>query len=312
MNQDIIPVLLSLLVIIEFTIILFLIYTIKKNNKTLKKISNTIHHIVTYNTDEKVMSFSENKCIIGLMESINIILNEHQKVKTNFRKSELSSKRMLSNISHDLKTPLTVILGYLEILLLSNSSEKDTIKKVYEKTTEVINLINKFFTLSKIESGDIQLTLEKINLAELCRKAAIDYYQILTEKNFTVDIQIPEEDIIISGNEDAICRILNNLISNAIRYGHEGKYIGIKLYTDCNTAFIEIKDKGKGIDKKNVSNVFDRLYTLDDSRNPNLGGNGLGLAIAKSLAQKQNGSLELVSIPYKETIFTLKLPLLTY
>lgn len=150
MNQDIIPVLLSLLVIIEFTIILFLIYTIKKNDKTLKDISNTIHHIVTYNTDEKVMSFSENKCIIGLMENINIILNKHQKVKANFRKSELSSKRMLSNISHDLKTPLTVILGYLEILLLSNSSEKDTIKKVYEKTTEVINLINKFFTLSTI------------------------------------------------------------------------------------------------------------------------------------------------------------------
>ena len=81
MNQDIIPVLLSLLVIIEFTIILFLIYTIKKNDKTLKDISNTIHHIVTYNTDEKVMSFSENKCIIGLMENINIILNKHQKGK---------------------------------------------------------------------------------------------------------------------------------------------------------------------------------------------------------------------------------------
>ena len=311
MEKDIISVLLSILVAIQFIISIYLILQKNRIEKTLREISTTIKHIVTYNTDEKVMSFSGNKYVIELMESINIILNEHQKVKANYRRTELSSKRMLSNISHDLKTPLTVILGYSEMLMLSDFSEMSTIRKIYERTAEVINLINKFFTLSKIESGDMQLTIGKINLSELCRKVAIDFYQILTEKEFTVDIRIPEQNIIVSGNDDAISRILNNLISNAIRYGYEGKYIGIELYTDSNSAFIEIRDKGKGIDKKNIVNVFDRLYTLDDSRNPNLGGNGLGLAIAKSLAEKQNGSLELKSLPYKETIFTLKLPLLT-
>lgn len=312
MERNIIYALLLMATFMHLVIIFCLLSQKHKIEKTLKEISTTINHIVIYNTNEKVMSFSGNKYVIELMSNINIILNEHQKVKADYRRSELSSKRMLSNISHDLKTPLTVILGYSEMLMLSDFSKNDTVKKIHEKTTEVINLINKFFTLSKIESGDMQLTIGKINLSELCRKVAIDFYPMLTEKNFTVNIQIPEQSIIVSGNDDAISRILNNLISNAIRYGNEGKYLGIKLSTDTNFAFIEVTDKGKGIDKKDIVNVFDRLYTLDDSRNPNLGGNGLGLAIAKSLAEKQNGSLELKSQPYEETIFTLKLPLLTY
>lgn len=312
MERNIIYALLLMATFMQLVIIFCLLSQKHKIEKTLKEISTTIKHIVIYNTNEKVMSFSGNKYVIELMSNINIILNEHQKVKADYRRSELSSKRMLSNISHDLKTPLTVILGYSEMLMLSDFSKNDTVKKIHEKTTEVINLINKFFTLSKIESGDMQLTIGKINLSELCRKVAIDFYPMLTEKNFTVNIQIPEQSIIVSGNDDAISRILNNLISNAIRYGNEGKYLGIKLSTDTNFAFIEVTDKGKGIDKKDIVNVFDRLYTLDDSRNPNLGGNGLGLAIAKSLAEKQNGSLELKSQPYEETIFTLKLPLLTY
>ena len=312
MEKDMMSVLLLVIIVVQFIIIFCLLSQKNSIEKNLKEIATTINHIVTYNTDEKIMSFSGNNYVIELIASINIILNKYQKAKANYRRTELSSKRMLANISHDLKTPLTVILGYSEMLMLSDFCEKNTIRKINEKTMEVINLINKFFTLSKIESGDMQLTIGKINISELCRNVAIDFYQTLTEKDFIVDIQIPEQSIIVSGNHDAISRILNNLISNAIRYGYEGKYLGIKLYTDCTSAFIEISDKGKGIDKKNIVNIFDRLYTLDDSRNPNLGGNGLGLAIAKSLAEKQNGSLELKSQPYEETIFILKLPLLTY
>lgn len=312
MEQKIVYALLFIIISIQFIFILYLLLQKYKTEKAMSEISSTINHIVTYNTNEKVMFFSENKYIIELLKNINIILNQHQKVKADYKRSELSSKRMLSNISHDLKTPLTVILGYSEVLMLSDFSEKDIIRKINTKTSEVISLINKFFTLAKIESDDMPFTIGKINLSELCRKVAIDFYQILTQKNFDVNITIPEQCINVNGNDDAISRILNNLISNAIRYGDEGKYIAIKLYTDSNFAFIEVTDKGKGIDKKHMAHIFDRLYTLDNSRNPNLGGNGLGLAIAKNLTEKQNGFLELKSIPYEETTFTLKLPLLTY
>lgn len=294
---------------IQLLIIVF--FVIKKNRieKSVEDISYTLKHIFMYDTNEKVMMFSENRYIIDLMKNINCILDKHQKEKANYKRMEFLSKRMLSNISHDLKTPLTVILGYLEVLILSDFSEKDIVIKINKKTLEVIELINKFFTLSKIESGDIYLDIEKINLSELCKRVIVDFYEILTKKNFVVDIEIPEKDIIVKGNNDAIIRILDNLISNVIKYADDGKYISIKLYDDCKDAFVEVKDKGKGIDKENIINVFERLYTVDDSRNINFSGNGLGLAIAKNLAKKQNGSLELRSIPYVETVFTLKLPL---
>ena len=163
---------------------------------------------------------------------------------------------MLSNISHDLKTPLTVILGYSEMLMLSDFSEMSTIRKIYERTAEVINLINKFFTLSKIESGDMQLTIGKINLSELCRKVAIDFYQILTEKEFTVDIRIPEQNIIVSGNDDAISRILNNLISNAIRYGCQTVCSNINFNVICIWKKLKINIK------RNIITIFRYNYNI--------------------------------------------------
>ncbi len=311
MNTNLVILLLIVIGILTL-IITYLLLQRNKVQNTLDHISKTIDHVVLHDTDEKMMFFSDNEHISNLLTAINLILDERQKVKADYRRSELSSKRMLSNISHYIKTPLTVILGYSDMLLLSETPDMGMIEKIKQKTQDVINLTNKFFTLSKIESGDMKLDITRINLSELCRKVAIDFYQILLQKDIEVNLHIPETNIVVSGNEDAISRILTNLISNSIRYGFEGKYIEISLDTDSEYAYVNVIDKGKGIEKQYINNVFDRLYTLDDSRNPNLGGNGLGLAIAKNLAEKQNGTLTLKSIPYEFTTFTLKLKLLTY
>lgn len=312
METNVMITLLLTLICILFLWIINLSCYKKKIEKTLLEISNSIKNISIKDTPEKVMCFSDNKYIVQLLTSINIILEERQKIKADYKRSELASKRMLSNISHDIKTPLTVILGYSDMLLLSDNPTKDMIAKIKQKTQDVIQLTNKFFTLSKIESGDDTLEITKVNLSEVCRKVAVDFYQILSQNDFQVEMQIPEEDIYITGNDDAIIRIMTNLISNSVRYGYEGKYLCISLYTDLQYGYVAIIDKGKGIEKKYMNSVFDRLYTLDDSRNPSLGGNGLGLAIAKSLAEKQNGTLTLKSTPYKATSFTLKLELFTY
>ena len=111
---------------------------------------------------------------------------------------------------------------------------------------------------------------------------------------------------------DAISRILFNLITNVIRYGSDGSYLGVRLREEESTVFINVTDKGKGIAKENLSHVFDRLYTLDDSRNKNMGGNGLGLTIAKALAVRMGGNLSLQSIPYEKTTFTLQLNKFNY
>ena len=123
-----------------------------------------------------------------------------------------------------------------------------------------------------------------------------------------MDVSIPEKELFIYGNEDALHRILFNLISNAARYGDSGKYLGVFLKEKEKFIYIDIVDHGKGINFENLEHVFDRLYTLDDSRNRKIEGNGLGLTISKTLAKKMNGDILLQSIPYQETVFTIKLP----
>ncbi|MBE5994850.1 MAG: HAMP domain-containing histidine kinase [Paenibacillaceae bacterium] len=285
------------------------------NRRTLKQIqtvSDELERILDEDTNEKVMLFTEDKEIKHLLEQINRILEDRQNANASYRRSELNIKRMLSNISHDLKTPLTVIIGYLEMLLMQETPEKSMIKKVSHKANELKQQIDQFFTLAKLEAGDTMLTMSKIDLNEYCREIIVDFYNILTEKEFDVNIDIPESPVFVYADREALGRILNNLISNAIRYGDAGHYLGLTLRKEDNFVFVDVVDHGKGIAYTEIPRVFDRLYTLEDSRNREIQGNGLGLTIAKSLAEKINGTLTLRSIPNEETVFTLKLQQLDY
>ena len=253
------------------------------------------------------MAFTDSSEITDLICQTNRMLEDRQKVKADYKRAQIASKKMLSNVSHDIKTPLTVILGYLEILENQPEENRTALNKIQKKASQLMELINEFFTLSKIEAGDTDLTMSKISINEICRQNVVDFYSILTAKDFDVKINIPEKDVYVYGNEDAISRILFNLITNVIRYGSDGNYLEVRLIEEEAAVLIEVTDRGKGIAKENLSHVFDRLYTLDDSRNKNMGGNGLGLTIAKTLAVKMGGDLSLQSIPYEKTTFTLKL-----
>lgn len=310
-NLSFIYILLFCIAILLMINILLLISRHKKR-QVLKQISKKLSEILKQDTKESVMIFTNDAMIKELLYEINLMLEDRQKVKVNYRKSQAASKRMLSNISHDIKTPLTVILGYLEILIMDKDENTKMLKIVENKANQVMEIINNFFTLAKIEAGDSDISLSRVNINEICKKDIIDFYMILTEKKFDVEIKIPEKNIYVSGNEKALNRILSNLISNAVRYGYEGNYLGVFLRETIDFVFIDVMDKGKGIEKAMLEHVFERLYMVDDSRSGQQKGNGLGLAIAKSLAQKMNGDITLKSEPYKKTIFTVKLKKIHY
>lgn len=278
----------------------------------LQKISGKLKEITDTNSDERVMVFTENKELMELAAQINRLLENHLKIKADYRRSEIASKKMLSNISHDIKTPMTVILGYLEIMRINGASTNEMLEKIEQKAENVMELINQFFTLAKLESGDMDIELSRIDICEICRESILDFYEILTNNDFQVDIDIPEIPIYVHGNKEAIQRILFNLISNVIRYGTDGKYLGIRLRTNKKAAYIDVIDKGKGIDKHFADSVFDRLFTMEDSRNRNIQGNGLGLTIAKNLAFQLGGNITLDSTPYVKTTFTVKLKKMSY
>ena len=303
---------LAVVVCILFLVVLYQRFIFGRGIQAkIKRMNKKLEEILETGSDEKVMVFTDNPVLMELGGQINRLLIDRQKIRADFKREEISSKKMLANISHDIKTPLTVILGYLEIMSL-NHADNEMLKKVETKANQVMNLINQFFTLAKLESGDTNINLGKVNINEICRENVLEFYDILLQKDFNVDLFIPETAIFVQGEKEALQRILYNLLSNVIRYGSDGKYLGVFLRQDKGNVYIDVVDKGKGIEQEFASNVFDRLYTMEDSRNREIQGNGLGLTIAKNLAKQLEGDIFLDSIPNVKTTFTVSLKKITY
>lgn len=288
----------------------------RETSNNLRYMANKLKEIIKESNEQKLLVVTDNKELRELLIVINELLDFSQRITADYKKKEISMSKMLSNISHDLKTPLTVVLGYIETIKLDEDISKEEreilLSKVHNKTLEVIELINKFFDLAKLESGDKEISLTRVNINEMCRKNILDFYDNLSAKGFQVDIEIPEAPVYAIGNLEALDRIMDNLISNAIKYGNQGNYLGLKLSCDEEFAYVEIIDKGKGIDETNIEKVFERMYTLEDSRNKLYQGSGLGLTITKRLVNKLGGEIILKSKPYVKTSFIVKLKRIRY
>jgi signal transduction histidine kinase len=271
--------------------IIFLQCRVQKAGSTnLKYISQKLNSIINDGTSERLMVLTGDRNLINVLIEINRLLDLSQKTAADSARYENAMRKMLSNISHDLKTPLTVVLVYIETARVHRdmeSSERDELlSKVQNKAAEVLELINKFFDLARLESGDKDIPLSRINLNEACKRSILSFYDILTSRGFEVNVDIQEENVYVLGNEEALDRIMNNIISNAIKYGGSGKLLGLKLYSDDTHGYIEVWDKGRGIDETDQDKVFERMYTLEDSRNKLYQGSGLGLTITKRLVER--------------------------
>lgn len=307
-------IILLLIIIMVLIWLNFLQYRTRNHNKeNLMYIHEKLKLIIDQKTDEKLLVHTDDETIQKILIEINRLLEHNQKIIATYIKTEVSMRKMLSNISHDLKTPFTVVLGYLEIMLHESGEEnKELLTKVHAKTLEVLALINKFFDLAKLESGDKDIPLTKVNMHEVCRENILGYYEVLTTKGFEVVINLPEATLYALANEEELERVLNNLLSNAIQYGGDGKTLGLTLRSDEQSVYVDVWDKGKGISELHKDLVFERMYTLEDSRNKLHQGSGLGLTIIKRLLEKMGGEIHLVSKPYEKTTFTVKLNRITY
>lgn len=279
----------------------------KKTQGEIRELHQQLKDILDEDRNGRVTVFTNDRELQELAAQINRLLDEKAKSEADFRRSEMASRKMLSNISHDLKTPLTVIRGYLEIMRSRGETTMQMLLKAEQKTQALMELIDSFFSLAKLEAGDTQMELSPLDVCEVCRESVLDFYEMLTGADFQVEVKLPETPILVQGNREALQRILSNLISNVIRYGAEGRYLGVFLRTDEQEAYIDVVDQGKGIDSAFAESVFDRLFTMEDSRSRSVQGNGLGLTIAKKLAEQMGGALTLQSEPRVRTVFTVTL-----
>ncbi len=303
---------LILIIIILLLLIVWIFYKYTSQSKQLIVLKDTISDVIKHKSQNKIMLNTEHASVRQLLVEVNHLYEQKVNAELKVKAQEEANRKMLANISHDLKTPLTVILGYAE-LLQQNTSELDRetinekVCKIEKNAKDVLKVIDIFFDLMKLESGDILLKSEAVDISELCREEILNYYEVLQSEGFFVELDIPDKQVIVKADSTALKRSLGNLIQNAVHYGAEGKYLKVKVWENETTGSIEIIDKGKGIVEDKQDKVFERLFTLEDSRNKKYQGSGLGLTITKRLIESMNGSISLKSIPYVETAFTVSL-----
>lgn len=282
--------------------------------RDVKKIIRTARDIRAGNFNLRFRLLTTRRDMQGLGGEINRLADFFQAALERTKFLEEERGRMISNISHDLRTPLTSLLGYIDALrndeTLAEDEKKTFLRIAAEKGNDLLGLIQGFFELARLEEETDEIVLQNIDLAELTRVVMLDFYPEFIKLSISPTVSIPEKPVYVKANTDYLRRVLNNLITNALRYGQDGKEIGITVRIKEGQAFVDIWDKGKGIPQKDLPHVFERLYTVEPSRNPTLRGSGLGLTIAKNLIEKQGGQISAESIPGEKTVFSFYLPMI--
>ncbi|PFO77494.1 sensor histidine kinase [Bacillus cereus] len=244
--------------------------------------------------------------------SINELITELEKVQVEAKKSQKARKQLLSSISHDIRTPLTSIIGYIDALkdgIAASEEEKlEYLEILSNKSNGLKQLVDEIFNMAKLDADEFPLKEEQLDFSEITRESLIAFLPELSTNNIELRVNIPETPSIITGDSFSLMRAISNLLKNAIHYGKPGKIIGIELLETTHDYQLLIWDKGPGIATNDLEHVFERMYRTDQSRNLSHGGSGLGLAIAKALIEKHGGEIWAESIPWEKTTFGFSIP----
>ncbi|WZU01932.1 HAMP domain-containing histidine kinase [Erysipelothrix sp. D19-032] len=228
-------------------------------NDTLYEIITQIDNNMKEGKFDPIITYSTNKSVIALSEVLNASLEIQRKERIQLRKKDERYRKMLSNISHDLNTPLTVIKGMLELIDLENKDiEKNInyIHKVQERVDEVITMMHYFFELNKIEAEDTHEILELVDIHEISGKILLKHYDIIQDKGLSIDIDIPNTLQMVRLNKRNYERVLDNLIQNALSYGYEGNVIGLRINETPKHVQVIVWDRGKGIHESKHARGF--------------------------------------------------------
>ena len=279
--------LLAIILFIIFIIILSIVMCIKlfAYKRQIRYITDQIREFKERKTNKKINTEIKDKNIEELAYEINEYLELYKKKEQEKIVFENTLKQGIANMSHDLRTPLTSIIGYLKLLQNDEIDKKEALDILKDKTNKLNVLINDFFELASIESEDYELDMTKVNLTNVLNDEILSLYEAFQSKGFEPNINILDKPIFIIGDKDSLERIIDNLLSNTLKYAE--KDIEINLKESNDKVILKISNICTSIDEKDVLHMFDRFYVADKVRKEQ--GIGLGLSIVKSLMEKMDG-----------------------
>ncbi|HHW45414.1 MAG TPA: HAMP domain-containing histidine kinase [Clostridiales bacterium] len=242
-----------------------------------------------------------------LAGQINKMAEQLKASREQERLQEQRKNEFITSIAHDLRTPLTSVIGYLGLISQQDgiAMDKEAMVKyadvAYRKALRLQDLITELFEFSRYNFEEITPAQEKIDLAELLEQLEQEFYPQFSENNLTSRIIVNDRPVYIKGDGMMIARVFDNILSNAVRYGAGGKYIDIEIIKRQDEAVVRITNYGSSISQRDLERIFDKFYRTDSSRNAKTGGAGLGLAIAKNIVKAHGGTIKAESRDNKTT-----------
>lgn len=277
----------------------------------LRHVIEELHYIADGHFDHRI-PFVVKTDLQKVIDSINALVDSTVASMEEERQIEQSKDDLITNVSHDIRTPLTSIIGYLGLLKSSelNEDQAKYIKIAYDKALQMKALAEDLFEYTTLRSStNNKLVLAPLHVNSMLEQVAAGFELEAEKKNITFNVVTRPRDLVIDADAKMIVRMLNNLISNALKYGHGATEINL-IANKVNNKFVELRveNNGEQIPKKSLQKIFDRFYRVESSRNLKTGGTGLGLAITKSIVDLHGGTIKCQSTS-ELTSFIIQLPL---
>lgn len=281
---------------------------VKRVKKQISEMSEVLADVRNVNGNRRILS-AANELIAPLAYEINDIIISYENRLSAFRQTDEINRQLMTSLSHDVRTPLTTLIGYLDAAhkgIVTGKDRDEYIETARRKAHDLKEYIDVLFDWFKLGSDEFAMEISIIEAGELTRDILIDWIPIFEDKQVEYHIDIPEQPFRVKLDTDGYMRILNNLIQNVISHSHADK-IEIALSKERGNMKILLADNGTGIEKEDLKHIFERLYKCDKGRSEK--GSGLGLSIVHQLVKKMNGTITAESVPGKGTAFTLIFPL---
>ena len=253
-----------------------------------------LHYIAEGHFDHRI-SFVVKTDLQKVIDSINFLVDSTVNAMNEERQIEQSKDDLITNVSHDIRTPLTSIIGYLGLLKADNSLTADQLKYVdiaYNKAGQMKALANDLFDYTTLNSTKTKVNMAPLHLTSMLEQVAAGFELEAEEKNISLNVNTKPDDLVIDADAEKLVRVFNNLISNALKYGHGASFINLSAKKiKANLVEIRVENDGEAIPKEALQKIFERFYRVETSRNTKTGGTGLGLAIVKEVIDLHHGKI---------------------
>ncbi len=308
--SEVSTIILSMITIVMgiFLFITFFLLLTKKFINYINKISEGINQISQGNLDNRINIKNEDEFAF-LADKLNHMTDDIKEIMENERRIEYSKNELITSVAHDLRTPLTSIIGYLDLVSskeLTTETQMKYISIAYNKSKRLEKLIEDLFTYTKFNFGEVKGAYTEVDMVKLLNQLIDEFYPSFAEYHLEYEFVTSNATAIIKADGNLLARAFANLISNAIKYGKDGKNILITLSKNEAGVIITVKNYGDIIPAEDLERIFQRFFRVETSRSSETGGSGLGLAIAQSIIVMHGGNISARS-DSEGTVFTVEL-----